>query len=120
MTRSSTVAASSTESEVTIAGSFAKSSYTLELGETLNVKVNASAENANLTRVTVTVDGSGDDDHDHEDISGTDWSGYLTLDSNVYPLDTPGTYTIKLFAKRRIKCWRTCNNLFGILVHKNL
>lgn len=82
-----------------ISGAFGEDSYTLTAGETLDVAVSASAENASLTRVTITVDGSGDDSHDSEDVSGSSWNGYLTLDGNVYPLNTPGTYTIKLFAK---------------------
>ena len=81
-------------------GAFGEDSYTMAVGENLPIDVSASVEGANLTRVTVTVDKSGDDDHDHMDIaSGSTWSGQFTLKGNVYPLNIPGTYTIKLFAK---------------------
>lgn len=89
---------SSAESEVSFSGSFAKSEYTMAVGETLKVKVNASVTNATLTRVTINVDRSGNDRLASKEVDESSWSGSLTLDASVAPLNVPGTYTIKLFA----------------------
>lgn len=85
------------ESEVVIDGSFGKASYTAEIGDTLSISVRAGSENANLERVTINVDGSGVDRLASEAISGTAWSGTLPLNCSAYPLNTPGTYTLKLY-----------------------
>ena len=85
------------QSDVSYTGSFTEASYTMAVGETLNVGVTANATNANLTRITVNVDASGYDRLASTEISGTSWSGSLTLDGTTAPLDVPGTYTIKLF-----------------------
>ena len=82
---------------ININGAFAKDSYMMKAGGTLEVGLTASATNANLTRVTVNVDGSENDRLASKEISGTSWNGNLTLDGTVAPLNTPGTYTIKLY-----------------------
>ncbi len=85
------------ETDITIDGAFGKSSYTMKAGGSLDVGVTASTTNANLTRVTVNVDASGNDRLASKEISGTSWDGNLTLDGTVAPLNTPGTYTLKLY-----------------------
>ena len=80
------------QKEVIINGAFGQKNYTMTTGETLDVAVSASAQNANLTRVTINMDGGGYD----KEISGTSWNGSLMLNSAFAPLNVPGTYTIKL------------------------
>ena len=85
---------------ITYGGSFSQDSYTMTVGEKLNVDVTASTTNANLSRVTVNADSTGNDRLAYADIKGgTNWNGTLTLDGSIAPLNVPGTYTIKLFVK---------------------
>ena len=85
------------QEEIVINGAFGQDSYTITAGETLDVAVSASVQNANLTRVTINVDGSDNNRLSSKEISGTSWNGALTLDGTAAPLNVPGTYTIKLF-----------------------
>ena len=85
------------QKEIVIDGAFGQDGYTITVGETLDVAVSASAQNANLTRVTIKVDGTDNNRLSSKEISGTNWNGALTLDGAAAPLNVPGTYTIKLF-----------------------
>lgn len=86
------------DSDIVIGGSFGKKNYTMEANGTINIAVNASVKNANLTRVTINVNVPGEERRSSVEIKGgTTWSGSLSLDGTVAPLNVPGTYTIKLF-----------------------
>ena len=78
-----TLTLSSAESDVSFSGSFAKSKYTMTVGETLDVKVKASVTNAKLTRVTINVDNYDNKRLSSKEVNTSDWDGYLTLDASA-------------------------------------
>lgn len=92
---------SNTNSEVIIEGGFGSKSYGMMTGSKLDVYFGATVQNANLHSATINIDGYQNAQYVNKQFSdvGHACSDYLTLDGSVAPLNTPGTYTIKLFIK---------------------
>ena len=98
---------------VRVSGSLACANMNLPYGQTVQVSGTAYSVNAPLSRVTLTIEGYNIENDENDRYATVDLSGQnlstisladypaLSLDASREPLNTPGTYVIKLWAKAK-------------------
>lgn len=92
-------------------GSFDHQSLNMNIGSSIQVSGSVEAESNSLSRVTLTIEGYNIPDDENDRYATVDLSGKnlheirledypaLSLDASRAPLNVPGTYTVKLWAK---------------------
>ena len=99
------------EPETVLTGSFSEESITISLGEKRQLGGTVSSSGADIKRITLTIGGYDVPDDESDRYTFDNFSDYhmkevnlqywaaFTLDTTREPLNVPGTYTVKLWAR---------------------